>query len=206
MRNRERIISFMMAIVIVMAVPVAVMAAENITQTLSYQEGSALLGSVETNGTLAAIGADTTNRLRLSSVDNTGGAHVYFKGTTKGETDATVISFDLYMENTDARAYVQLYDEKADNCFYGTMQVFQNQNKITYFADMVKGGDPRFSIALTAGEWIHADIWADFRTREMTYYINGQLLGNVDMPDNLKKIGGFRYVVANPRHRWSTLS
>lgn len=197
MRNWERIISFIMTVMIVMTVPVVAAAAEDITQTLLYQNGSAISGSVETNGTIATVGTDTKNKLRLSSVDNTGGAYAYFKGATKGETEATVISFNFYMENTDARSYVQLYDESEENCIYGTMQVFQNQDKITYFEDMVKGGDPKFSIGISAGEWIRADIWADFRTREMTYYINGQLLGNVDMPDSLMQIGGFRYMVAN---------
>ena len=97
MRNWERIISFIMTVMIVMTVPVVAAAAEDITQTLLYQNGSAISGSVETNGTIATVGTDTKNKLRLSSVDNTGGAYVYFKGATKGETEAMVILLSLHL-------------------------------------------------------------------------------------------------------------
>lgn len=209
MRNAKKMLCIAAALFhMVTAVPLMAAAdtGSDLLLVLSYENGLAPVGKIQDSGgsyITASVDSEHPQSIKVSKPADKSSGGVYFFTASSLACKATLISLDCYFDSVNLRSYFQLFDSNITDVenagtgdYYGTIQM-NHRGEMMYFADMLAGGNSQYTIMPKINQWYHIDMWADYHSQQMIYYIDGKLFGKVPLPAGLDKIGGFRYLVAS---------
>ena len=173
------------------------------SEIFSYTTGSsASLGTLETEGSVTFEQVDGAHGTSIKltgdsdSLGNRKNTGVYFFSEECAQPEATLISLDMYMESA-VKSYFQVYNaptSSKSNANVAFTAVRLNQARNIYYApDLAKGGESMYQIPVEENTWYHIDMWFDYETGNAHYYLDGNLLAEIEMPSSLTNISGFRY-------------
>ena len=120
------------------------------------------------------------------------------------ECESALVSFDIRTDSITCRSFMDVFNAKADGSRPSTDA--SKMNRAWYITSrrfiscfesfMPPSGTAKVSTcAYEANTWYHLDMWIDYRTNTITYYVDGGDIGTQKFDETFTGIGGFAITV-----------
>lgn len=109
--------------------------------------------------------------------------------------EAFVISFDTRVETESSISYLELSMDKKDGSGTETQKtvVLSNNGQIGYYQP--DGATISYSNkAYQKDKWYHFDLWFDLSSDKAVYYVDGELLGKIDISTDIDRVTKLIYL------------
>lgn len=130
------------------------------------------------------------------AIDSTKERQIVVFETSGEESEADIITFDVYPSKNTSSAYAAARQSQAAPTMKRMFDF--TEKKQMYFYQGMDGNDLYVRVATPAYDaekWYKMTAVIDYKKRNVTYFINGDEISSCQLPDDYKRQEGFYYVV-----------
>ena len=199
---------FALFVMLILQIPPAIAyESENILAMNTLFDCDFDLGMTASVGEFEAGSAYTVNQdeRRFLRADSRNGKVSFYVYPEKWkECDSALVSFDVRTDSTTCRSYMDVFNATedgsrpvADSKKMNRAWYITNGRTISFFQSFMppSGGASGSTFLYLANIWYHFDMWIDYKTNFITYYVDGVDIGKQNFDETFTGIGGFRISV-----------
>lgn len=206
---KKRLLSFLVltAMLLLQIQTVTVYSSENILEMNTLFSCDFDSGVTPVVGDFVSGGATTVSeggRTFLRADSRNGAVKIYAYPEKWQKCDSALVSFDFRTDSTTCRSYMDVFNATADGSRPSTDSAKMNRawyitqrRCISFFESFIPpcGTADDSTFAYEADTWYHLDMWIDYRTNTITYYVEGGDIGTKKFDETFTGVGGFRITV-----------